>query len=111
MISTSIESGLLCLICCSMLLVNCFFCQAELPYSAQDNVWTIRDFSGNHLNQSGSATAYITIGHFLNTGNSPHIFMGLSAGSHMVKIVPNGCGRNQRPVSTSFVVMSYVSGL
>ena len=48
---------------------------------------------------------------FLNTGTSPHIFMKLSAGSHMVKVVPIGCGRNRRPVSTSFVVWNYVSGL
>ena len=73
--------------------------------------WTKGGFRGNHINQSVSATASITLGHFLHTGSSPHMFMGLSAGSHKVKIVPNGCGRNRRPVSTSFVVWSYSSGL
>ena len=67
-------------------------------------MWNKGSFSGNHINQSGSATANVSLGHFLNTGSSPHIFMKLSAGSHMVKVVPIGCGRNRRPVSTSFVV-------
>ena len=66
--------------------------------------WTKGGFSGNYINQSGPVTANVTLGHFLNTGSSPHIFTKLSAGSHMVKIVPIGCGRNRRPVSTSFVV-------
>ena len=44
------------------------------------------------------------LGCFPNAGSSPHTFMGLSTGSHSVKIVPSGCGRNRRSVSVSFVV-------
>ena len=76
----------------------------KITHCTQDNTWTIGNSSDNHLNRSWSATANITLGHFLNTGSSPHSFMKLSVGSHMVKIVPNGCGRNRQPVSTSFVV-------
>ena len=69
-------------------------------------MWTKGGFSGNYINQSGSAHCMLMLllGHFLNTGSSPHIFMKLSAGSHKVKVVPIGCGRNRRPISTSFVV-------
>ena len=65
-------------------------------------MWTKGGFSGNYIWICHLLMLLLDI--FLNTGSSPHIFMKLSSGSHMVKVVPIGCGRNRRPVSTSFVV-------
>jgi len=41
---------------------------------------------------------------FTCTGSSGQEFSSLSSGQHRLKIVPNNCGRNRRPLVVRFVV-------